>query len=186
MDFSYQNFRDKEISLPQILGDCLWIIVKSVVFTIAGLLLFGLIFGYKPYLVTSGSMTPTLIEWRDIVVVKKIDYYDYKVGDIITFSYDGGQHMCTHRIITIEEDELGNRVGISTQGDAASNSPDNNHLIDEQIMGKVVAIYRELGAVYKFIQDNLYFCIVLVLTIYMGITLLEANYNYLKKPVKFD
>lgn len=186
MDYSYQNYRDNEINLPKMLSDCLWIIVKAVVFTLALLVLFGLVFGYKPYLVISGSMTPTLIENRDIVIVKKIDYDKYQIGDIITFTKDDGKTMCTHRIVTIDFDEDGNRTGINTQGDWKDNSPDNNHLTDDQIVGKVVAIYREWGAVYLFIRNNLYLCIALVLTIYMGVTLLEANYEYLKKPVKFE
>ena len=185
MDYSYQNYRDNEINLPKMLSDCLWIIVKAVVFTLALLVLFGLVFGYKPYLVISGSMTPTLIENRDIVIVKKMNYNDYKIGDIITFTKDDGVTMCTHRIIDFEVDEHNKRIGINTQGDA-NNSPDNYHLTDDQIVGKVVAIYREWGAVYLFIRNNLYFCIALVLTIYMGVTLLEANYDYLKKPVKFE
>ena len=63
------------------------------------------IFGFKPFIVLSGSMEPTIMT-GDIAIIKDIKPEELKVGDIIAFR--SGKSVITHRIIEInnEEEEL--------------------------------------------------------------------------------
>lgn len=60
------------------------------------------IFGYKPFVVLSGSME-TEIYKGDLVIVKKVEAKDLKENDIIAFR-DDDNYVVTHRIVEkIEE-----------------------------------------------------------------------------------
>lgn len=69
-------------------------------------------FGWKPFIVLSGSME-TQISAGDIVVVKEIDTQNLKKGDIIAFKED--DVVITHRIDEVEEKD--GQVQYITKGD---------------------------------------------------------------------
>nr|WP_288678896.1 signal peptidase I [uncultured Clostridium sp.] len=52
--------------------------------------------GFRTYSILSGSMEPE-INTGDLAIVKSIDFEDVKVGDIITFKYEG--KVVTHRVL---------------------------------------------------------------------------------------
>ena len=56
-------------------------------------------FGYKPFIVLSGSMEPT-INTGDLAISKEIDTSTLKVGDIISFKIKDNI-VVTHRIVEI-------------------------------------------------------------------------------------
>jgi len=61
------------------------------------------LFGYKPYIVNSNSMVG-MFDAGDIVVVKKVDYQELNVGDVIAFhSIDPTNYyeMLTHQICDV-------------------------------------------------------------------------------------
>ena len=60
------------------------------------------IFGYKFYIVLTGSMSPE-IEISDMVVVKETDIEKLTEGDIITFRSQASGNTITHRINHINE-----------------------------------------------------------------------------------
>ena len=95
MNYSYQSIY-KDYNTWTIIRDCLSIVLQAIVYALIVFLAGALLLGYKPYLVISGSMSPTLIEYRDIVLVHKLDIEEYKVDDVITFHT--GSTVCTHRI----------------------------------------------------------------------------------------
>lgn len=66
------------------------------------------LFGYKPVLVLTGSMEPTL-RTNGVAIVKKTSFKDVKENDILMYKIDG--KMITHRVI-----EKTNKF-ISTKGD---------------------------------------------------------------------
>ena len=81
------------------------------------------LFGFRIYRVISGSMQPAL-QIGDVIIIKKANNYAEK--DIIT--YDNGLTTITHRIKTINGDE------IITEGDA-NDAPDKP-ITKDRILGK--------------------------------------------------
>lgn len=83
--------------------------------------------------IKSNSMFPNL-EKNDVILIKK--YNDYKVNDIITYSYEN--YLITHRIIE-KNDE-----GFITKGDN-NNSQDNDLVKLKDIKGKVILKINRKG-----------------------------------------
>lgn len=117
------------------------------------------VFGYKPFVVTSGSMESS-INIGDLVFVKNVNYDELKVNDIIAFK-GKDDIVTTHRIV--EEVEVDNEKCFKTKGD-------NNNTIDYEVVckEKVEGIYSgkiaKVGEFILFIQKPLGF-IVMMLTI---------------------
>ncbi len=107
--FDYLKMAIKSILLGLIIG----------IFVIIGI---AYLIGYRPIVIGGGSMLPTLT-WGDIIIVYKPAKEDIKVGDILTFYFEGensdGIRLVTHRIIEIDENGH-----FYTQGDNPNNSPD--------------------------------------------------------------
>lgn len=102
-------------------------------------------FGYKLFVVQSGSMEPA-IRAKSLVLVKKFD--NYKIGDVITYK-DGGERgeTITHRIVKIK-----NR-GFVTKGDA-NNVSDERLVSPDRIVGKVVLAIPFLGYPVAFAKTQ--------------------------------
>lgn len=98
------------------------------------------LFGYRPTLVLTGSMEPTMLT-NGVFLAKEVDdINDVEVGDIVTFhveSQDGTKLVITHRIISIDENGV-----INTKGDNNSVSDDLGLTIDN-IEAKVVCIFNQ-------------------------------------------
>ena len=104
------------------------------------------IFGYRTYIVSSGSMEPFL-NIGDIILVDKIeDVNDIKVEDIITFSQGDGKDV-THRVIEIKE--VNGIKSFVTKGDN-NNSQDSNEVKFENIRGRYS---NKIDGVGKFILN---------------------------------
>ena len=95
--------------------------------------------GYRFFLVQSGSMEPTIMT-GDVIVVKS--QTDYKVRDVATFK-DSSNHIITHRVT-----EIKNGVFV-TKGDA-NRTTDNGNIQFNQIIGKVIFILPKLGFLVVF------------------------------------
>lgn len=107
--------------------------IKNIVFKVLYILVIiylltfvPLIFGYKPLVVLSGSMEPTL-------KVGSILYYhnenvDY-INDKDILVYKTKDHIISHRVVT----KLNG--GFITRGDA-NKSNDSNVIVNEQVLGK--------------------------------------------------
>lgn len=162
-----------------------WGIVKSVisdifmavVYTIILFILYCLVFGYKPYIVLSYSMTPTFTK-GDCVFVKKQP--TYKVGDIITYTTDGGNTYVTHRVVAVNESSN----TYQTQGDA-NNSPDGYKSID-QIAGKVGFWITDLGTVYDFFAENWQFILGLIAVGYGIYAVVTNELEQMKYPYFYE
>lgn len=92
------------------------------------------VFGYKPFIVLSGSME-TDIHIGDLVVVKVIDPAKLEVDDVIAFR-DAENTVTTHRIIDIVEKD-GEKFFI-TKGD--NNSSQDQNLVE----------YSDVEGIYRF------------------------------------
>lgn len=107
--------------------------IKNVIFRILYVLIiiYLLVFvpclwGYKPLVVISGSMEPTL-KVGGILYYEKMELEDFKINDILV--YKTKDHIISHRIVNIVDD------GFITKGDA-NNSVDNNLINKNQVLGK--------------------------------------------------
>jgi len=97
------------------------------------------IFGFGQVIVISGSMEPT-ISAGDLLIIR--EQSQYQVDDIVT--YEWGNSLCTHRIVSIEGDQM------ITKGDA-------NNTTDEPtpialINGKVVFSIPGFGNFILFLK----------------------------------
>ena len=103
-------------------------------------------FGWKPFVVLSNSMTPT-IQLGDLVIVKKVDSDTIKEGDIIAYNLE--DVIITHRVSKIEiQDEK--RI-FTMKGDA--NSAVDDYIVKEDnIEGKYRLRIGGLGKVCLSLQ----------------------------------
>ena len=117
------------------------------------------IFGYKPFIVLSGSME-TDIYVGDLVFVKEVNPSTLKVNDIIAFR-DSENFVTTHRIINILN--IDKERCFETKGDN-NNTKDESIVCPDSIEGKYHFKISKVGNAILFIQQPLGF-IVLMLTL---------------------
>lgn len=130
------------------------------------------VFGYKPFVVTSGSMESS-ISVGDLVFVKKVDFKELIVNDIIAFRDD--DIVTTHRIV--EEVEVDGSRCFRTKGDS-NNTIDENTVCEWQIEGKYVSKLAKVGNFILFVQKPLGFTIMmLVLLIICMLIYFVSNRN---------
>lgn len=99
--------------------------VSMVILTVAGLALLAVavavprIGGATPYVVQTGSMSPTL-EPGTLVVVKPRPAHELRIGDVVTYQLVSGRPAtATHRVVEIGAG-LDGELRFRTQGDANS------------------------------------------------------------------
>ena len=128
------------------------------------------LFGYKPLIVLSGSMSPTF-NYGDLVVIKDVDKNTLEVGDIVSFK-DSKKNITTHRINGISS--IGKNC-FETKGDA-NNTKDLGIVCYKDIEGKYLYRIIGLGSVILFIQSPVGFIVLMTLIILLCI------YVYLSGP----
>lgn len=125
------------------------------------------IFGYKSYIIKTNSMEPT-IKINDVVITKKVEKQDLKIGDVITFLKKG--EVITHRITQIEDNSK-----YTTKGD--NNNIEDTFKIDYQdIEGKHILTIPYLGAIVRALDNKIVFLIItLIILIFMFITIINQE-----------
>ena len=114
----------------------------------------GDVFGYRLYVIMSGSMEPT-IGVKDAILTKEVD--EVHTGDII--AYEDGNMVVVHRII--DEQTNGGNTLYQTKGDA-NNTEDVSLIEKSQIKGIVKHILPPIGRMILFIQSNLLIIIIAI------------------------
>jgi len=109
------------------------------------------IFGYRVYLIMSGSMEQE-ISVEDAILVRETN--QLLKGDIIAFQ--NGNSVTVHRIVNIKAE--GNKKLYQTKGDN-NNIEDSNLVEQNQIKGKYVMKISGLGKIAMFFKRNLIFVI---------------------------
>lgn len=104
------------------------------------------VFGYKFFIITSGSMEPT-IKVSDFIIIKEIKPEDVKIEDVIT--YKENSIFVTHRVIDIYKEN--GRFHYVTKGDN-NNVQDDRNVIGSDIEGKFITRVPMLGNIISFIQ----------------------------------
>lgn len=105
------------------------------------------IFGYRLYIVESGSMEPAII-MSSAIVVKEISSDEIVIGDVITYASDESSPRVTHRVIGI----IGDRNAFTTKGDM-NNAEDMSPVKPDMVIGKVVFSVPIIGYVLKFLSS---------------------------------
>ena len=115
------------------------------------------LFGYKPFIVLSGSMEDEMYV-GDLVIVKETDTDSLKVNDIIAFR-DSENYVTTHRIVNIVNTDKGKCF--ETKGDA-NNTKDNGVVCPDSIEGKYSSKIPAIGNAILFIQQPLGFTVMML------------------------
>ena len=168
-----KRYPEEKNGVLTILGICLCVILMPLLFFNILLIIDGYsnpdevpgIKGYKPMMVLTDSMSPT-IKSGDLIIIKEIDPNLLKIGDIITF-YDpagNGQTTVTHTInnIVIENEKL----MFETKGDN-NNTPDRLLVESEAVIGVYVFRIPIAASIAMYLQTlpGLILCIFLPLGI---------------------
>ena len=104
--------------------------------------------GYKPFIVLSGSMEPSIMT-GDMVFVKETDPDSLKVGDVI--AYKSGSAVVTHRIVEVKSENGETRY--VTQGDA-NNAADQGLVKPADVEGIYQRRIAGAGNLAMFMQTT--------------------------------
>lgn len=125
------------------------------------------IFGYKVFVVISGSMEPN-IHVGDIVITKNVDEENIKIGDVITFNND--KYTITHRVIDIIQDD---EIFYKTKGD--HNSVADKDLIKyNNIEGVCKFRIEKIGVIFMH-SKSIIRAIIILCIFYLMIKIIERK-----------
>lgn len=119
------------------------------------------IFGFRAYVITTDSMKPNL-NTGDIVIIKKAENDDLKIGDIITYRLSADTERITHRIVDKTDDIY------VTKGD--NNKLEDKSIVKyENIEGRVTIKIPFIGKIFLNIETLFYavFLTITILTVYL-------------------
>lgn len=102
--------------------------------------------GYKPFIVLSGSMEPSILA-GDLIVTKRITPEDVKVGDVISFRVEK-DIVVSHRVTEIQNE---GGLAFLTKGDA-NTGMDATKVLPEKIEGLYIWRGAGLGKFALFLQ----------------------------------
>lgn len=119
------------------------------------------LFGYKAFVISSGSMEPTL-NTGDIVITKQIKQDQIQKQDIITFVKD--EYTITHRIVDIVEEN--GKTYYQTKGDN-NNTSDADLVKYEEIEGVYVFKINSIGNIVVYAQNTTAVLIIIICVIYI-------------------
>ena len=139
------------------------------------------IFGYKPFIVLSGSME-SQINVGDLVIVKNIAPSNLQIGDIIAFR-DSENTVTTHRIVDIRTEN--DNLCFTTKGDA-NNVNDDDTVYANQVEGIYQTKFAQIGNAILFIQEPAGFATMMMLIFLICILIyLYQNRKNDDKKAKF-
>lgn len=129
------------------------------------------VFGYKPFIVLSGSME-SKIHKGDLIFVKEIDPSTLKVNDVIAYR-DGEDTVTTHRIIDIVENN--DVTYFITKGDNNA-TQDLNLVAYEDVEGIYTGRFPGLGSMMNSLsKPTTIIVLVLIITAAFGIGFVISN-----------
>ena len=169
-------------STKNLVKDVIIVIVAIAVIWIGLQVVFGTANPF--YVVSSGSMIPTLEIYDVIVVEGNTSFEDVKKGDIIVFyspaKYDlGEERVIVHRVESIISEDP---KTIQTRGDANPRSMKNvDYPITEKIyLGKVEYIIPQVGYITQVLQPPINYIIIAII---IGAMIVKQIYKKKKEPV---
>nr|WP_272928699.1 signal peptidase I [Leucobacter luti] len=94
-----------------------------------GALLLAHLLGLRVYVITSGSMSPTVSEGA-LILTQRVDVSELAIGDVVTTQRSPESRTVTHRIVEIGEREVGGAAALRLQGDANPAPDPAPYLVD--------------------------------------------------------
>lgn len=125
------------------------------------------IFGISLLRISSDSMEPELMV-GDIILIKKADIEQIKVGDIISYHGERGSYagkIITHKVVsepTLSEDDGVYRLATAGIKEGAPADPE---IEQSQILGKLVCVVPLLGWIYNLFTTWYGFLIFVIITL---------------------
>jgi signal peptidase len=111
------------------------------------------LFGHSCFIMLTDSMHSEIPQGA-LVIVKKVDADNLKIGDDITFSRNDGKTV-THRIVSIVENDESNVLrAFCTQG-LNNHEPDSDIVYASDIIGVVELSVPGLGSALDYIAGNM-------------------------------
>ena len=130
------------------------------------------LFSYTCFQIGSNSMSPT-ITTNDLIIVHLNE--DIKEGDIIT--YEDGDTFVTHRVMEV------NDTGYITKGDA--NQSEDQAILKEQVVGKVVKILPNFGVWFKVITTPKIIILICITLLCFSLAFSYTGKKYLSRDDDF-
>lgn len=130
-------------------------------------------FGYKNFVIVSGSMKPTIMI-NDAILIKKVPEDKIAVGDIISFQQNG--IIVTHRVIDIIYEDGVKKY--QTKGDN-NNAPDKQLVSYQQIEGKFQFKIKHFGVIIDVLKNKI--TLIVLIAIVFLIFLYRTNLNKRKQ-----
>ena len=119
------------------------------------------IFGFRYYMVMTGSMEPNY-NIGDVIIVKETPKENIKVGDIINYVSENGKDTVTHRVTKIIEKD--GQTLYRTKGD--NNNSEDAELVDfNRVQGVLIFKISKLGTLITKALTGTGMCIIVALII---------------------
>lgn len=139
------------------------------------------IFGYRLFVIVTGSMSPEL-DIGDVILVKDIDPNKIEKDDLITYYGMEGNYkdkVVTHKVTNITTEN--NRLIFYTKG--LKNVAVDPAIYEEQIYGKVTYKFIVISLLSKIIRNKIGFCLLILIPL---IAIFIKESMNLKKQIKED
>lgn len=134
------------------------------------------IFGYKPFVVLSGSMEAEIAK-GDLAITKEINTDTLQKNDVVAF-WDKQGHVVTHRIVDIVEKN--GEKQLVTKGDN-NNASDADVVSIKDVEGKYLFKLSGFGNFVLMLQEPLTLFIILVVVVVVGVIWIMIGKNKLSK-----
>lgn len=131
------------------------------------------LFGYKPLIVASDSMQPSILS-GDLVIVKQVDAEELMPGDVIAFKENNGT-VTVHRVVDTITSK--GEVYFETKGDNRATT-DAALTVGENVVGKFSSRIGGLGNFILVIASPLGFAVLLLSTMLLFLIGLAAVNNF--------
>lgn len=118
-------------------------------------------FGYKSFVIVSGSMEPTIMT-GDAILVKEVSENEIKTNDIISFTQ--GKTNVTHRIVGITEENGIKKY--TTKGDN-NNTEDKEKITYEQIEGKYQFKVDRFGVIVEILKNKITLIVLILMIVFI-------------------
>ena len=150
------------------------------------------LFGFRPFIVLSNSMSPDYFDAGDLIFSKKVNTDNIEVGDVITFQAPGGGSnyemgdIITHKISLIE---IENGVRYFVTYGTNTGDEDSTPVPENLVLGKYVGRIPKLGHFMDFLKTTPGYivCILLpflALILYQGINCIKLFRKYKKEQMQ--
>lgn len=145
-------------------------ILMTTILIIGVLFIFLYLIGIEPFVVESGSMSPTIQTGSLSFINKHISYDEIKENDIIAFEDHIGNFV-THRVIQITEE------GLETKGDS-NNTSDGISTNRNNYIGKNIFSIPKAGFFIKTMQTTkgkIVLITIIIIILLSGVLLDDKN-----------